>query len=140
MRTFLMMKFYAVIAIAILGIRVAMYYLTLIELAQFFGSVIFISLVATGLHKYFENRAHKTGKNAAQNPSFFASMIVITVLASVGIYMLLSYLQGSTPEFGFDLIFTGLFIPAVVLFANWMYFQIIEQEYNKRLSKLKEDK
>ena len=82
MRTFLIMKIYAVIAIAILGIRLAFYYLVLAELIQFFGAVIIITLAATGIHKYFEYRAHKTGNNAASNPSFLISMIVISFLIS----------------------------------------------------------
>jgi hypothetical protein len=138
MRTFLMMKFYAVVAIAILGVRIAFYFLTLWELVQFFGSVIIISVLATLLHKYFEHRAHKTGKNAAMHPSFLWSMIVITILASGGVHILITYLSTGTFDIGFDIFFTALFVPAVVLFANWMYFQIQEQEYNKRLSALKE--
>lgn len=138
MRTFLMMKIYAAIAIAILGVRVAFEFLELMELVQFFGSVIFISLAATGLHKFFEYKAHKTGKNAVTNSSFLVQMIVITILASTGIYMLISYLSSGEFSIGFDILFYSLFIPAVVLTGIYMYFRIIEEEYNQKLKELKE--
>lgn len=138
MRTFLMMKIYAVIAFALFGIRLAFYYLTLPELIQFLGSALLVSLAATGLHKYFEHKAHTTGKNAAQNPSFLVQMIVITILASGGIYMLISYLSTGELSVGFDVVYYVVFAPAAVLFGIWMYFQIIEQEYNHRLNQLKE--
>ena len=139
MRTFLMMKMYAVIAFALLGIRLAFYHLDLIELVQFLATALFISLMATLLHKYFERKSIRTGKNAAQNPSFLLSMIVITILASVGIYMLVSYLSSGEFSVGFDILYYALFAPAAVLFGLWMYFQIIEQEYNHRLKELKKD-
>lgn len=139
MRTFLMMKIYAIIAIALLGIRLAFEYLSLLELVQFFGVVLLISFASTGLHKYFEYRSHKTGKNGVQNPSFLASMIVITILASVGIYMLVTYVTTGEFDLGFDILYYALFAPAVVLFGVWMYFQIIEQEYNHRLNERKKD-
>ena len=138
MRTFLMMKIYAVIAFALFGIRLAFYYLTLTELIQFLGSALIVSLAATGLHKYFEYRSHKTGKNGVKNPSFMASMIVITILASTGIYMLISYLSTGELSVGFDIVYYVIFAPAAVLFGIWMYFQIIESEYNHRLNELKE--
>jgi len=138
MRTFLMMKIYAAIAIAILGVRIAFEYLDTIEMIQFLGSALIISLVSTGIHKYFEYSSRKTGKNAVANPSFLLQMIVITILASTGIYMLIKYI--STGEFGvgFDIVFYVIFVPAVVLFGIWMYFNIIETEYNQRLKEIKE--
>mgnify|MGYP006883070367 CR=1 FL=1 len=138
MRTFLMMKIYAAMALAIMGVRIAFEFLTLSELIQFFGSTLFIALAATGLHKFFEHQSHKTGKNAVSHPSFLAQMIVITILASTGIYMLISYLSSGEFSVGFDILFYSLFIPAVVLFGVWMYFRIIEEEYNNKLSKIKE--
>ena len=62
MRTFLMMKMYAVIAFALLGIRLAFYYLELVELIEFMLIALFISIVSTLLHKYFENKSRRTGK------------------------------------------------------------------------------
>lgn len=138
MRTFLMMKIYAAIGIAILGVRVAFEYLELNELIQFLGSAMLISILATALHKYFEYRSRKTGKNAVTNSSFLVQMIVITILASTGIYMLLSYLSSGEFSVGFDILFYILFVPAVVLFGIWMYFKIIEEEYNNKLKELKE--
>jgi small-conductance mechanosensitive channel len=137
MRTFLMMKIYAAIGLAILGVRLAFEYLEFWELVQFLGSAVFISIVATLLHKYFEYQAHKTGKNAMISPNFFVQMIVITILASTGVYILISYLTSGEFSIGFDIVFYSLFIPAVVLFGIYMYFQIIEQEYNHKLDELK---
>lgn len=133
-----MMKIYAAIAIAIMGVRVAFEFLTFMELVQFFGSVIVIASAATLLHKYFEHRAHKTGQNAVSNAGFLSQMIVITILASTGIYMLISYVSSGELSIGFEIIFYSLFLPAVVLTGIWMYFRIIEEEYNKKLKELKE--
>mgnify|MGYP006883056029 CR=1 FL=1 len=138
MRTFLMMKVYAAIAIAILGVRIAFEYLEFWEMVQFLGSAMFISLVATGLHKYFEYRAHKTNKNAQDNIPFLVQMIVVTVLASTGIYMLMIYLSSGEFSIGFDIVFYILFVPAVVLFGIWMYFRINEEEYNHRLKEIQQ--
>ena len=133
MRKLLMMKIYAAIAIAILGVRIAFETLSVIELVQFFGTAITISLVATGLHLFFENRAHKTGKNGVNSPNFLVSMIVITILASTGLYILISYIYSNEFNIGFEIIFYALFLPAVILISIWMYTQILETEYNKRL-------
>jgi len=138
MRTFLMMKIYAAVALAILGVRLAFAFLNYIELVQFFGSAIGISLLATLLHKYFENKAHKTGKNAVTNSSFLIQMIIITVLASTGTYLLISYVSSGELSIGFEIFFYIAFIPAVVLISIWMYFKIIEEEYNNKLKELKE--
>lgn len=138
MRTFLMMKIYAAIAIAILGVRVAFEYLTLLEMVWFLGSALGISIVATLLHKFFEYRAHKTNKNAMNNVPFLVQMIVITILASTGIYMLMTYLGSGEFSIGFDIVFYSLFVPAVVLFGIWMYFRIQEEEYNHKLTEIKE--
>ncbi len=136
MRTFLMMKIYAAIGIAILGIRIAFEYLDFWELVQFLGSAMFISFAATGLHKYFEYRSHKTNKNAQDNVSFLVQMIVVTILASTGVYMLITYLTSGEFSVGFDIVFYILFVPAVVLFGIWMYFRINEEEYNHRLKEI----
>ena len=138
MRTFLMMKIYAAIGIAILGIRIAFEYLDFWEMLQFLGSAMFISLAATALHKYFEHRAHKTNQNAQDNIPFLVQMIVITVLASTGIYMAITFLSSGELNVGFDIVFYILFVPAVVLFGIWMYFRINEEEYNHRLKELQE--
>lgn len=137
MRKFLMMKIYAAIAIAILGVRLAFETLTPIELVQFFVTVLFISLAATGLHLFFEKRAHITGKNAVNSPNFLVSMIVITILASTGLYILISYIYSNEFNIGFEIIFYALFLPAVILISIWMYTQILETEYNKRLTDAK---
>ena len=133
MRKILMMKIYAAIAIAILGVRIAFETLSVIELVQFFGTAIAIALVSTGLHLFFENRAHKTGKNAVNSPNFLVSMIVITILVSTGLYILISYIYSNEFTIGFEIIFYSLFLPAVMLISIWMYTQILETEYNKRL-------
>jgi len=138
MRVILMMKIYAAVALAILGVRLAFEYLTVIELVQYFGTAIAIGLIGTGIHLFFENRAHKTGKNAINSPNFLVAMIVMTVLISGGIYMLLSYIYGGTFSITFELLFYILFIPAIVLVSVWMYYQIQEAEYNHRLQELKQ--
>ncbi len=137
MKTILMMKIYSAIAIAILGVRVAFEFLELIELVQFFGTAIAIGLVATGLHKFFEHKAHTTGKNAANSPNFLVTMVVMTILVSGGIYMVVSYFSSGELSIGFEILFYTLFIPAVVLIAIWMYFKIQEIEYNHRLEEIK---
>lgn len=138
MRTILMMKIYSAVGLAILGVRLAFEYLNVVELIQFIGTAIAIGLIGTLLHLFFENRAHKTGKNAVNSPNFLVVMIVMTVLISGGIYMLLSYIYSGDFGLTFELLFYVLFIPAVVLISIWMYYQIQEAEYNHRLQELKE--
>lgn len=140
MKTFLLTKIYAGIGIAILGTRLAFEYLSPIELVYFFASVLVISIVGTLIHKFFENLSHKTGENGETNIGFAAKMIVVTLLASCGVYMLIAYITtGGNFTIGFDIIFYVILIPCVVLFAIWMYFRVAEQEYNERLAKIQQD-
>lgn len=136
MRIILMMKIYAAVAIAILGARLAFATLSAIELVQFFGTAIAIALIGTLLHLLFEHRAHTTGKNAVENPSFLVSMIVMTVIVSGGIYILLSSIYGGSFGMIYEILFYALFLPAVVLLSIWMYYRIQEAEYNHRLHEL----
>lgn len=137
MKTFLMMKIYAAFGIAILGIRLAFEVLEFWELVQFLGSAIFISLAATALHKFFEYRSHKTGRNGENSVPFLVQMIVITIMASTGVYFLISYFVTGEFTIGFDIVFYVLFIPAVMLFGIWLYTKISETEYNNKLNLLK---
>ncbi len=135
MKTILRMKLYGVIGFAILGIRIVVEYLSLVELLEFFGAVIVISLAGTALHGFFESRANKTGKNAASSPSFLVQMIVITMAVSGGLYFLISYISGDF-SIGFDIVFYVLFIPAVILMGIYFYYKIAENEYNQKLKEL----
>jgi hypothetical protein len=136
MKTLLMMKIYAAVGLAVLGVRLAFEYLSVSDLILFFASAIGIGLASTLLHKFFEHQSHKTGKNAITNSGFLAQMIVVTILASTGIYMLISYISSGEFSVGFDIIFYILFIPAVVLFGVWLYFRVVEQEYNEKLQEI----
>lgn len=139
MKTLLLTKFYACIGIAILGVRMAFEFLSPIEIVYFFVSVLLISLVGTFIHKFFEKQSEKTGKNGEDNFGFAIKMIVTTILASFGLYMLISYIaSGGHFSIGFDILFYVILIPCTVLFALWMYFKIEEQEYNKKLEELKQ--
>lgn len=138
MRIFLMMKIYAAIALAILGVRLAFETLTPVELVQFFATAIGIAIVGTLLHLFFEYRAHSTGKNAINSPNFLVMMIVLTIVVSGGIYILLTYLYSGEFTLAFDIIFYVLFLPAVMLIAIWLYYRIQEAEYNQRLLELQQ--
>lgn len=137
MKTLLMLKIYAAVGIAILGARLAFAYLTPIELVQFFGTAIGIGIASTLLHRFFEKRAEKTGVNQVSSPNLIVSTIVITVLASTGIYILLSYIYSNEFAIGFEILFYALFLPAAVLVSVWLINKVQEDEYNKHLEQLK---
>lgn len=137
MKRFLLLKLYTVIAFAILGIRLAFAFLSPIELIQFFVTAIGIGIAGGLLHWYFEHRAVTTGINAKNSTKFLISMIVIVILASGGIYMLLSYIYSRDIRLEFEILFYVLFVPAALLFSLWMNYRIQEEHYNQKLKEFK---
>lgn len=137
MKNVLLFILYTVLGIAILGIRLAVHYLSTTELSLFVLSAVVIGFGGTLLHLGFSTYSKQSGLNGTNSPKFKYTMIAITYIGSLVVYGLVLALSGQKIDFNLELVVYVIILPSVLLALIASYYIGLEREYNEKLSQLK---